>query len=112
MTAMSIEQEIEQHVHEVAKSLYGNSEIPTLQVQKTRKEFTGDYTVNVFPLLKISRNNPENTARQIGEELIKTVEYLVAFEIVKGFLNLVVAPSYWNSIFTKISSWQHKIVHI
>jgi arginyl-tRNA synthetase len=104
LTAMSIEQEIEQHVHEVAKSLYGNSEIPTLQVQKTRKEFTGDYTVNVFPLLKISRNNPENTARQIGEELIKTVEYLVAFEIVKGFLNLVVAPSYWNSIFTKIST--------
>lgn len=101
---MSIEQEIEQHVHEVAKSLYGNSEIPTLQVQKTRKEFTGDYTVNVFPLLKISRNSPENTARQIGEELIKTVEYLVAFEIVKGFLNLVVAPSYWNSIFSKISA--------
>ena len=100
---MNIEQEITQYVNQVLITLFGEQEFPTIQLQKTRKEFVGDYTVNVFPLLKITRKNPMETAAMIGEEMVKTVDFIESYEIVKGFLNLKITASYWSEIFSQIA---------
>jgi arginyl-tRNA synthetase len=73
-------------------------------MQKTRKEFVGDYTVNVFPLLKLTKQNPMQTAQALGEELVSSVDFIESFEIVKGFLNLKVADAYWQSVYQKIQA--------
>ncbi|MCL1937961.1 MAG: arginine--tRNA ligase [Candidatus Azobacteroides sp.] len=65
------------------------------RLQKTKKEFQGHWTLVVFPLLKISRKNPEQTAMEIGEYLIKNQPFIAAYNVVKGFLNLSIAPAYW-----------------
>ncbi len=101
---MNIEQKLTQYVNKVLIILFGDQEFPVIQLQKTRKEFIGDYTVNVFPLLKISRKNPMETAEAIGEELIKTVDIIESYEIVKGFLNLKITNGYWNEVFQEMAS--------
>jgi arginyl-tRNA synthetase len=65
------------------------------RLQKTKKEFQGHWTLVVFSLLKISRKNPEQTATEIGEYLIKNQPVVAAYNVVKGFLNLTVASAYW-----------------
>jgi len=65
------------------------------RLQKTKKEFQGHWTLVVFPLLKISRKNPEQTATEIGEYLIKNQAVVTSYNVVKGFLNLSIAPAYW-----------------
>ncbi|MDR0542690.1 MAG: arginine--tRNA ligase [Dysgonamonadaceae bacterium] len=67
----------------------------TVQIQKTKKEFQGHLTLVVFPLLKISRKNPEQTAIEIGEYLIKNQPAIAGFNVIKGFLNLTVSSAYW-----------------
>jgi arginyl-tRNA synthetase len=101
---MNIEHIITQYVNHVLTTLFGEQEFPTIQLQKTRKEFEGDYTVNVFPLLKITRKNPMETAEVIGEEMVKTVDFIESYEIVKGFLNLKISASYWNTTFQEITA--------
>lgn len=66
-----------------------------IQIQETRKEFKGDYTINVFPLLRYAKGSPEQTATKIGEWLTENTKEIVDFEVVKGFLNLVFSDSYW-----------------
>ena len=68
-------------------------------IEKTKKDFIGDLTLVCFPLLKWSRTSPENTATLIGEYLIKNEPYFEDFNVVKGFLNLVVKKSYWLKLF-------------
>lgn len=63
--------------------------------QQTRPEFEGDVTINVFPFLKLSGKGPEPTAQAIGEELVANVPVVERFNVVKGFLNIVIADSYW-----------------
>ena len=72
-------------------------EIPDawVQLQKTKKEFEGHLTLVVFPLLKMSKKKPEETAAEIGEHLEKTLPDIAGFNVIKGFLNLVIAPGYW-----------------
>jgi arginyl-tRNA synthetase len=78
------------------EKLYGISPEPSqVQVQRTRPEFDGDFTLVVFPLIKISGKNPEETAREIGELLSKALPDISGFNIVKGFLNLKLFDSYW-----------------
>ena len=81
------------------KSLYG-VEFPQseIQVQATRKEFEGDYTLVVFPLLKISKKAPEATAREIGAYLEKNCPDVDSFNVIKGFLNIKLAPSFWAGV--------------
>ena len=67
-----------------------------IQVQKTRKEFNGDYTVNVFPFLRISRSKPEETATKIGEWLTNEYAEIDAFEVIKGFLNINLSNHFWQ----------------
>ena len=71
-----------------------------ISIQKTNKEFEGDFTVVVFPLLKVSHTSPEATAKQLGEFLVKHVGEISRFNVIKGFLNLVIDESYWLGFFT------------
>ena len=65
-------------------------------IQQTRKDFEGDYTINVFPFLKITREKPEISAQKIGEYLLKDIPDVKSFNIIKGFLNLVVGEQFWT----------------
>jgi arginyl-tRNA synthetase len=67
-----------------------------LQIQKTRKEFNGDFTLVVFPFLRITKKSPEKSAEEIGDYLTETTEEIESFNVIKGFLNLVVAGAYWE----------------
>lgn len=73
-----------------------------IQLQKTRKEFEGDITLVTFPLLKVSKNSPENTGEIIGEYLKEKVEEVSDFNVIKGFLNLSISDKYWLTFFNSI----------
>lgn len=104
---MNIEHIITQYVNQVLITLFGEQEFPAIQLQKTRKEFEGDYTLNVFPILKITRKNPTETAELIGAEMVKTVDFIESYEIVKGFLNLKISAGYWNTAFQEIAKTEN-----
>ena len=87
------------------KALYGAETDPSsLQVQVTRKEFEGDFTLVVFALLRLSHSSPEDTGRAIGDWLTANVPEIAGYNCVKGFLNLNLSPLYWNTLFTSIAS--------
>ena len=83
------------------EALYGAVEASQIQIQKTRKEFEGDYTLVTFPLLKLSRKAPEATANEIGEHIVANNPQISSFNVIKGFLNLSIAPSYWADRFSE-----------
>jgi len=90
---------------EAVKALYGAEVNPALlQVQVTRKEFEGDYTLVVFPLLKVSHAAPENTGKAIGDWMKENVAEIADYNCVKGFLNLSLSNVYWNESLTEIAS--------
>ena len=96
---------IQQTIQQTVVDLYGKEIEPSLiQLQKTKKEFKGHLTLVVFPLLKFSGKNPEQTAQEIGEQLQKQESGIAGFNVVKGFLNLVIAPAYWIQLFNEIDS--------
>ena len=100
---MTPETFIQTKAAEAIKSLYGaDVEQGSLQVQVTRKEFEGDYTLVVFPLLKVSHSSPENTGKAIGEWLRENVSEIAGYNCVKGFLNISFSPLYWNELFNDI----------
>ena len=78
-----------------------------LQLQKTKREFEGHFTLVVFPLLKISHKKPEDTAREIGEYLQREEPCVASFNVVKGFLNIVVSPGAWLSLLDDINADEH-----
>ena len=80
------------------KAIFG-ADLPENQInfQKTRKEFDGDITLVVFPVVRFSKKSPEQTAEDLGEYLVREVEFIEAYNVLKGFLNLVVTDSYWLS---------------
>ncbi len=84
------------------EALYGVTEPKMVQVQSTRKEFEGDYTLVTFPLLKASRKSPEATANEIGEYIVANSSDIVAYNVIKGFLNLSLSPKFWGSLFEQI----------
>ena len=97
---INIEEFISSVVKRAAEELYGVSD--NLQIQKTRKEFEGDYTVVVFPLLKASRKSPEATATELGEKIAATTPEIKSFNVIKGFLNLAIDASFWAARFAEI----------
>lgn len=102
---MKLENNLQITVQEAIKALYSHSvETEQIQLQKTKKEFEGHYTLVVFPFLKISKKNPEQTALEIGEWLAENSEEVVRFNVIKGFLNLVVAPQCWISLLNEINA--------
>ena len=104
---MTPEQFILSKAVEAIKALYGaDVEEKALQVQVTRKDFEGDFTLVVFPLLKISRQSPENTGNAIGEWLKENTSEISAYNTVKGFLNVSFSAEYWNALFQTIAGTQ------
>ena len=83
------------------EALYGAVEASQIQIQKTRKEFEGDYTLVTFPLLKLSRKAPEATANEIGEHIVANNPTISSYNVIKGFLNLSIAPAYWAERFAE-----------
>ena len=93
---MTIERIISAGVAKAIESLYGEKvDANKIVPQATRKEFEGNLTVMVFPFLKISKTTPENTGNRIGEWLVENVAAVEKFNVVKGFLNITVNPSFW-----------------
>ncbi len=95
--------DIQKSVHQAVEKIYGQTIDPSLvQLQKTKKEFTGHLTLVVFPLLKISKKNPEQTALEIGDYLKANEPAIADFNVIKGFLNLCISSSYWVNVLTDI----------
>jgi arginyl-tRNA synthetase len=102
---MKIENEIISSVLAAVKDLYGQ-EVPEkmVQLQKTKREFEGNLTLVVFPFLKISHKKPEDTASEIGSYLQQHCNAIATFNVVKGFLNLVIAPAAWIMLLNDINA--------
>ena len=101
---MQIQEIIATAVTKSVKELYSTDcEDKLVQLQKTRKEFDGDITVVVFPLLRTSKKSPEQTAEDIGNHLVNNTPEITQYNVIKGFLNLVVADSYWLSFLNSSS---------
>ena len=98
---MSIQNLIEIKVKEGFLALY-NLEIPTVEFQGTRKEFEGDITVVVFPLLRYKKGNPVQIGEDLGKYIVKNITEITNYNVVKGFLNLVVADSFYVDFFNSI----------
>ncbi len=102
---MNIEAAISSSVHSAIKELYGQ-EVPEKMVQlsKTRSEFEGNLTLVVFPFVKMSRKRPEETAQEIGEYLKQNDVNISDYNVVKGFLNLTIAPASWIALLNHINA--------
>mgnify|MGYP003472695916 CR=1 FL=1 len=102
---MNIEKVITEATIKAVKALYGQ-DVPEkmVQLQKTKESFEGNLTLVVFPFLKISHKKPEDTAQEIGSVLERDCEAVARFNVVKGFLNLVVAPEAWVSLLNDINA--------
>jgi len=101
---MNIEQRLQHAVATAMAKLYGQEVAPeSIQVNLTRKDQNGDYTVVVFPLLKVSQKSPDITGQELGTEIIANVTEVASFEAVKGFLNLTLSPEYWLGILRSAS---------
>ena len=101
---MKIEDQITSAALAAVKDLYG-VEVPEkmIQLQKTRSDFEGNLTLVTFPLLKTSHKKPEDTAQDLGEYLKKNCKAVADFNVVKGFLNLVIAQSAWVGLLNDIN---------
>lgn len=101
---MNSEQFISQRVALAIESLYGATDCQQMiQIQPTRKEFEGDLTVVVFPLLRISKKSPEITAQEIGEAIKASTPEVSSFNVIKGFLNIKLSPLYWSIVINGIN---------
>lgn len=93
---MNIFQEIQAQVQQAFPALFGSEvELNKITINETPKEFTGDITLVVFPLLKLTKKNPEESAKTIGEYLVENNKNITGYNIIKGFLNLEINNSYW-----------------
>ncbi len=103
---MKISQKISSTVKEVLHELYGAEVADSMiQLQETRPEFEGNLTLVVFPFLKISRKKPEDTAQDIGQKLTERIGDVVEkFNVVKGFLNMVIAPAQWIKMLQEVAN--------
>lgn len=102
---MKIEQLIAEMTVQAVKTLYGQDiDAASVQVQKTKKEFEGHLTIVVFPYLKMSRKGPEQTAGEIGIWLRSNVEAVSSYNVIKGFLNLVISTQVWVDMLNEINS--------
>ena len=100
---MNIQSLIETKVKEGFLALY-NVEIPSVEFQATRKDFEGDITVVVFPLLRYKKGNPVQIGEDLGKYLVENINEITNYNVVKGFLNLVVNDSFYVNFFNEIAA--------
>ncbi|WP_297761905.1 arginine--tRNA ligase [uncultured Muriicola sp.] len=103
---MNIEQVLTSKVKEAVKDLY-EVELPSVEFQPTRKDFEGDITVVIFPMLRFVKGNPEKIGEAIGAHLLKVVADVAQFNVIKGFLNIIISNSYYLEAFAEISSTEN-----
>lgn len=103
-----IDNKLQKAVSEALKNLY-NIDTPAENVvlQKTKKEFSGDYTIVVFPFVKQARKSPEMVAGELGEAVKNMLEEVSDYNVIKGFLNFTVSDGYWTSYADSISTDTH-----
>jgi arginyl-tRNA synthetase len=96
---------LKEKIKEAVKKIY-NSEVKDdlIQIQETRKDFKGDFTLVVFPLLRFSKNTPEKTGEMIGQYLTENFHAVSGFNVIKGFLNLEISDTWWVEYFRKLTS--------
>lgn len=102
---MTIGQLVEKKTVQAVEAIYGQGiDIALVQLQPTKKEFIGDLTLVTFPLLRVSKKKPEDTGEDLGKWLVDNTPELCAYNVIKGFLNLTVSPSYWIEQLNEVSS--------
>ena len=102
---MNIESRLIETVIEAVHKIYEQTpDKKTIQIQKTRKDFDGDFTLVVFPLLRISKKAPEQTAIELGEYLKNNIKEISSYNVIKGFLNLSFDKSFWLSFLNSVGS--------
>lgn len=102
---MNIEQNLQNTIIDALNELYhANVDASQITLQKTKKEFKGHYTLVTFPLLKISKKNPEQTAHEIGAYLMDKTSFIAEYNVIKGFLNLTVASNVWIRLLEEIDA--------
>lgn len=96
---------LKEKIKEAVRVTY-NSEVDDdlIQLQETRKDFKGDFTLVVFPLLRFSKNTPENTGESIGSYLLKNFPYVSGYNVIKGFLNLEISDKWWTDYFATLAT--------
>lgn len=104
---MNIENFVTEAARRAAEALYGPLEGEQLQLQKTRREFEGDYTLVTFPLLRRSRKSPEATATELGSYMKEHNPEISSFNVVKGFLNLMLDGSFWADRFDELAAQEN-----
>jgi arginyl-tRNA synthetase len=103
---MGLQDVLSKHVVQAVKAIY-NQDLPVVEFQATRKEFAGDITVVIFPMLRVVKGNPVQIGESIGQYLIDHVEDVIGFNVIKGFLNVEISDSYYIQFFNKIKSNKH-----
>lgn len=103
---MKLQETLEIHIKKAIQKLY-NADLETVEFQATRKDFEGDITVVVFPMLRVVKGNPVQIGEAIGNELVTQVEEVTKFNVVKGFLNLVLSDAYFFNFFNGVSNFSN-----
>lgn len=105
---MSIDNILSQATADAVKALYG-AEVAAESIvpSTTKKEFEGNLTIVVFPFLKASHKRPEDTAQEIGEYLVANCEAVEKFNVIKGFLNITIKPSFWTSVLQSVEATEN-----
>ncbi len=98
---MNVDQLLREEISKAVNALFQVS-IDNLQLQPTNQEFEGSHTLVCFPLTKVSRKNPEETARTVGQYLVENSGIVVRYNVVKGFLNLVLSDTVWTNVLSTI----------
>lgn len=98
---MNIQELLLSKVKEAVQTIYGK-ELPVVEFQPTRKDFEGDITVVIFPMLRIVKGNPEHIGNEIGAYLVANVPALSSYNVIKGFLNLVLSDAFYFEFFNGI----------
>ncbi|TAJ11879.1 arginine--tRNA ligase [Marinilabiliaceae bacterium JC017] len=102
---MGIESQIKASVVKAVQELYGETiAAESVQLQITRKDMKGDFTVVVFPLLRMSKKNPVQTGQELGEYIKKDLSSVAEFEVIKGFLNLSLSHSHWLTLLNNVAT--------
>lgn len=101
---MTLQETLEIKIKEAVKSIY-DVELPSVELQPTRKDFEGDITAVVFPMLRVVKGNPVQIGESIGNYLVENVEEIEKFNVVQGFLNIVLSDSYYLNFFNSVTDF-------
>jgi arginyl-tRNA synthetase len=101
---MTLQEKLEIQIKKAVSQLY-QANLESVEFQATRKEFEGDITVVVFPMLRVVKGNPEQIGQSIGEYLIENLEEVIRFNVIKGFLNVVFSDTYFLNFFKETSDY-------